>query len=95
MLRAIDQPDAAAIMQEVRTIVALPMVRTLAQLPGTGTTRAGFQATLWCYAGRGRRSSWVRRRRALALGTYQNAPASRTGKVVRLEHDNKLRACCE
>ena len=52
MLRAIDQPDAAAIMQEVRTIVALPMVRTLAQLPGTGTTRAGFQATLWCYAGR-------------------------------------------
>ena len=108
MLRAIVQPDAAAKChharcksEEVRAIEALPVVRTLAQLPGTGTTRAGFQATLWWYAGREhggcgkKRSSWVRGRRALTLGTYQNAPASRTGKVVRLEHDNKLRACCE
>ena len=46
MLRAIVQPDAAAKChharcksEEVRAIEALPVVRTLAQLPGTGTTR--------------------------------------------------------
>ena len=50
-LRAEDAADAAAIMEELRDIEALSVVRTLTQLPGTGSTRAGFQASLWCHAG--------------------------------------------
>ena len=52
LLRPEDVPDAAAIQEQVRLIQALPVVRTLSQLPGTAKTRAGFQAFLWCHAGR-------------------------------------------
>jgi len=50
-----DTDDVAVrrIMDETAAAIeAMAAVRKLSQLPGTGTTRAGFQATLWCYAAR-------------------------------------------
>ena len=50
-----DTDDAAAralMEEEVRTIEALPAVRELLQLDASKSKEAGFQAMLWCYAGR-------------------------------------------
>ena len=38
-------------MEEVRQIVALPVVRKLLQLEPSEKTKGGFQAFLWCHAG--------------------------------------------
>ena len=50
-LRAEDEKDAAAIMNVVRAIEGLRVVRRLSQLTPSATTKGGFQAFLWCSAG--------------------------------------------
>ena len=50
-----DTADAAKRLQmeeEVRVIEALPAVRELLQLPASSNVKTGYQAMLWCHAGR-------------------------------------------
>ena len=38
--------------EEIRLIEAMPVVRSLGQVAATGGKGGGFQAFLWCHAGR-------------------------------------------